>query len=189
MNEAEIIHRARQGDQDAWLVLVRQHQTTLFRLAYLLLNDADAAEDVAQDALIRAYRQFAQFDTSRPLRPWLLQIVRNLASNHQRSARRYLAAVTRWWQRPDNRQAVALDPTIEEIAGADAHLLWQAVRRLKRSEQEIIYLRYYLELSVAESAQTLAIAEGTVKSRTARALQRLRTVVEQDYPTLRTEVD
>ena len=56
MNEAELIHRARQGDQTAWVELVRQHQDALFRMAYLLLGDADEAEDVAQEAFMRGFR-------------------------------------------------------------------------------------------------------------------------------------
>lgn len=95
VNESQPIVRARQGDQTAWFALMREHEQALFRLAYLLMGDAYEAEDVVQDAMIRAYRSLDRFDVSRPLRPWLLQITRNLAYNRQRSARRYLAAVTR----------------------------------------------------------------------------------------------
>ncbi|MCB0064319.1 MAG: RNA polymerase sigma factor [Caldilineaceae bacterium] len=182
MNEIEAIHRACRGDEEAWLLLVRTHQTALFRLAYLLLGDADEAEDVAQDALIRAYRGLARFDPARPLRPWLLQIVRNQAHNRRRTARRYLAAVTRWWHQM-GPPAVVPDPATP----AAGELLRQAVQRLEPIDQEVIYLRYFLELSVAETAATLAIAEGTVKSRLSRALSRLRTVIEMDYPSLRGE--
>lgn len=69
-------------------------------------------------------------------------------------------------------------------AQADAELLWQAVRKLGQRDQEVIYLRYFLELSVAESAEALEVAEGTVKSRLARALKRLHQVVERDFPAL-----
>jgi RNA polymerase sigma-70 factor (ECF subfamily) len=62
--------------------------------------------------------------------------------------------------------------------------LWQAVRRLNSVDQEVIYLRYFLELSVAETAETINIAPGTVKSRLSRALERLRRVVEREFPSL-----
>jgi RNA polymerase sigma-70 factor (ECF subfamily) len=182
VNEEETIRRACQGDEAAWLVLVRTYQTSIFRLAYLLLGDADEAEDVAQDVLIRAYRGLDHFERTRRLRPWLLQITRNLARNRRRAARRYLAAVTRWWQ------AAGAAPVVPAPAvQSDADLLWQAVRRLAQADQEVIYLRYFLELSVGETAAALGIAEGTVKSRLSRALGRLRTVVEADYPQLREE--
>jgi RNA polymerase sigma-70 factor (ECF subfamily) len=59
--------------------------------------------------------------------------------------------------------------------------LWQAVRTLKQADQEVIYLRYFLELSEAELAQALGVAQGTVKSRLHRALSRLRAIIERDY--------
>ncbi len=68
MSEAKLIGRARQGDEAAWEILVRQHQEAAFRLAYLLLGDADEAEDVAQETFIRAFRSLDRFDPDRPLR-------------------------------------------------------------------------------------------------------------------------
>jgi RNA polymerase sigma-70 factor (ECF subfamily) len=69
-----------------------------------------------------------------------------------------------------------------------ATTLWQAVRRLSITDQEVVYLRCFLELSVEETAQALGIASGTVKSRLSRALDRLRGVVEREFPGLREEV-
>ena len=74
---------------------MREHQQAVFRLAYLLLGDADEAEDVAQETFIRAYRALERFDASRPLRPWLLRIASNLASNQRRSIGRYFGALQR----------------------------------------------------------------------------------------------
>ncbi|MCB9156717.1 MAG: RNA polymerase sigma factor [Caldilineaceae bacterium] len=181
MNETDLIARARRGEQAAWLTLVRQHQEALFRMAYLLLGDADEAEDVAQEAFIRAYGALDSVKAGHPLRPWLLQIAKNLAHNRRRSARRYLAALQRWWttQPPP---ATSTSPN-----SADAELLWRAIRRLSVADQEILYLRYFLEMPVAETAAVLAVAKGTVKSRLARALVRLRNVIEAEFPELREE--
>ena len=186
MNETDEISRAGQGDQAAWLALVQRHQTPVFRFAYLLLGSVDDAEDVAQATFMRAFRSLDRFDPARPLRPWLLQMAKHLASNRRRSVQRYLAAVQRWFQ-------VAPDalPRLEESSAAqeEAQLLWQALWRLKAGEQEVIYLRYFLDLSVAETAMALDTAEGTVKSRLSRALAHLRAVVEQEFPSLHREQD
>ncbi len=190
MNETDQVLAARQGDQAAWTAVVRQHQTAVFRLAYLLMGDADEAEDVAQEVFVRAFYALDRFDATRPLRPWLLQIAKNLARNRQRSVRRYLAALQRWWQTapmgggasgPAAHRAPAVEQTVEQ----EAQALWQAVQHLSLSDQEVIYLRYFLEMSVADAATALGIAEGTVKSRLSRALVRLRTVVEHEFPDLR----
>ncbi|MCG8353664.1 MAG: RNA polymerase sigma factor [Chloroflexales bacterium] len=184
MSEADLIHRARQGDEAAWETLVQVHQEPVFRLAYLLLGDADDADDAAQETFIRAFRALASFDGKRPLRPWLLRITTNLAHNRRRSVRRYLAAL----QRALSLAPEPVEPFCDHSAIQwEAQALWQAVQRLGCTDQEIIYLRYFLDLSEAETARTLEIAPGTVKSRLSRALGRLRTVVDREFPALRQE--
>lgn len=176
MSDSDLVSRARQGDELAYEALVQQHQEAIFRLAYLLLGDRGDADDVAQETFIRAFRALDRFDTARPLRPWLLQIAANLARNHRRAIGRYFAVLQRM---------VRANPELfEPSTPADSHdaesaALWQSVRRLERADQEIIYLRYFLELSEAETADTLGIAPGTVKSRLHRALGRLRGVMKQ----------
>lgn len=163
---------------------MQAHQEPVFRLAYLSLGDAADAEDVAQETFIRAHRSLAGFDASRPMRPWLLQIAMNLVRNRRRALGRYLAAL----QRQLHKEPPS-SPDVEASAGArlQAERLWQAVRKLRPEDQEMIYLRYFLELRVDETAQAAKIAEGTVKSRTSRALGRLREVLEQDFPDLMDE--
>jgi len=188
VSETSLILQARQGDGTVWEKLVGQHQEAVFRLAYLLLGDADEAEDVAQETFIRAYRALDRFDADRPLRPWLMQIVSNLARKQRRSVGRYFAALQRLI-RTEPEPAFAPSGHTSFVERERAHTLWQAVRRLGRTDQEIIYLRFFLEMSEAEAAATLAIAAGTVKSRTHRALARLRVVVEREFPTLRESLE
>lgn len=177
MSESELISRARQGDGMAWEALVRRQQEAVFRLAYLLLGDADEAEDIAQEAFIRAFCALDRFDTARPVRPWLLRITTNLAHNRRRAIGRYLAALQRLVRASPDRVINTESMTQQEW---EAQALWQAMRRLSINDQEVIYLRYFLDLSVAETAETLGVAPGTVKSRLHRALvDRLRTLVER----------
>lgn len=177
-----LISQARQGDATAWETLVSRHQEAVFRLAYLLLGDADEAKDTAQEAFIRAFRSLHQFDVARPMRPWLLRITTNLVYNRRRAVGRYLAALQRLVRLTPEP---VLTPAPEaNLPSEDSALLWQAVRRLNPADQEVIYLRYFLELSVAETAEVANIAPGTVKSRLSRALGRLRQVIEREFPGL-----
>ena len=179
--EHDLIERACNGDDSAYELLVRAHQEAVFRLAYLFLGDAADAEDAAQETFIRAHRVLNDFDANRPLRPWLLRIVANLALNRRRAAGRYFAVLRRWvFAAPEP----SLHVEVETARLWEAQTLWEAVRRLNPKDQEVIYLRYFLELSVSETAVVLDIEEGTVKSRLSRALERLRGVVQQDYPLL-----
>ncbi len=181
MEELELIFLARDGDEAAWEGIMRQHQEVVFRLAYLRLGDPDEAEDAAQETFIRAYQALHRFDTTKPLRPWLLQIALNLVRNRQRSLGRYLAALQRWAQTDPYP-----DQEIEDVASdrQDSSMLWQAVKRLSQRDQEVIYLRYFLELPIDEAAESLAIPTGTVKSRLHRALKRLELVIESEFPSL-----
>ena len=181
MDEPTLIHHAANGDALAWEPLVLAHQQAVFRLSYLLLGDPDDAEDIAQETFLRAWKHLKRFDATRPLRPWLLSIASNLASNRRRSAGRYLAALTRAFR----DEPTSINNTEENSSQAlQANDLWKAVQTLKLPDQQIVYLRYFLDLTVSETAEVLQVAEGTVKSRMSRALEKLRNVIQQDFPVL-----
>lgn len=175
-SEAELVGRARSGDGAAWEALVRLHQDPIYRLAYLLLGDPDEAEDVAQETFIRTHRHLDHYDESRPLRPWLMRIASNLARNRRRSIARYWQAIERA-ARQQPAQVPSMNPD-------DVQELWEAIQRLKHGDQQVIYLRYFLEVPEAEMASILEIPRGTVKSRLHRALTRLRNVIERQFPEL-----
>lgn len=180
-DEAGLVRRARAADGAAWETIVRRHQEPIFRLAYLILGDAADAEDAAQETFIRAYRALDRFDDTRPLRPWLLSIAANLARNRRRSLGRYWGAL----QRAVRANPEPFHPPPERTEAADARRLREAVARLRPDGQDIVYLRYFLGLSEAETATVLRIPAGTAKSRLSRALAQLRRIIEVDYPDLR----
>jgi RNA polymerase sigma-70 factor, ECF subfamily len=169
--EQSWVRHAQAGDTEAWALLVQTYQQPVFRLAYLLLGDPDDAEDVAQETFIRAYSALNRFDPNLPLRPWLLRITVNLTHNWRRSANRYLAALQRTLSNPDR----VSQPPVEDRQDAD--LLWQAVRRLSTKDQQVVYLRYFLDCSEEDMARVLHTARGTVKSRLHRALGRLKAIL------------
>jgi RNA polymerase sigma-70 factor (ECF subfamily) len=179
VDEPELIERARRGEGAAWEELVAAHQEPVFRLAFLMAGDADEAADIAQETFLRAFQALARFDRDRPLRPWLLRIAANQARNVRRTLRRALAALQRF-----PPEAPAEDWT---AGWGEAETLWQAVRRLGPGDQEVIYLRFFLDLSEAEAARALGVPPGTAKSRLSRALARLRAVIAAEFPALRPE--
>jgi len=181
LDETILIQRATQGEASAWEPLMLAHQESVFRFAYLFLGDPDDAEDVTQETFLRAYHNLKRFDPARPLRPWLLSITSNLARNRYRSVARYLSALTRSF-RADSSEALNVEQ--HSAHEEDSAQLWKAVRQLTTDDQQIIYLRFFLDLSTAEAAQALDVAEGTVKSRLNRAVGRLRAVIKKDFPTL-----
>lgn len=180
-DEPATIAAAANGDMGAFDLLVREHQAAVFRVAYLLLRDSAAAEDVAQETFLRAHRSLGTFRESQPLRPWLLRIATNLALNEIRSRQRrngWLARLRLVRERPPD--------TPESLAMAADHMreLDAALSRLPPRDRAVLYLRYFLELDEREMAAALNCAPGTVKSRLHRASARLRTVIETRYPGL-----
>ena len=179
--EAELVRRARRGDGVAWEALVGRYQEPVFRLAYLILGDAAEAEDISQEAFVRAYLALGRFDETRPLRPWLLSIAANLARNRRRGLGRAWAAMQRAFLSEPQRH----HPPPDRTPASDARRLRQAVERLRPDARDVVYLRYFLGLSEAETAATLSIPSGTAKSRHSRALAQLRAVIDADFPDLR----
>jgi RNA polymerase sigma-70 factor (ECF subfamily) len=181
VDEATLVRHAANGDTAAWEPLVLAHQEAVFRLSYLLLGDPDEAEDIAQETFLRAWNYLRRFDPARPLRPWLLSIASNLASNRRRSAGRYVAALMRAFRNEPVHSNSLEEKSVQHMEASD---LWKAVQNLSIPDQQVIYLRFFLELSVAETAQAIDVPEGTVKSRLNRALERLRGIIQQDFPVL-----
>jgi RNA polymerase sigma factor (sigma-70 family) len=181
LDDAELVERARRGDLRAWETIVRSYQGIAFRTAYLLSGSAADAEEAAQDGFVKAYRALGRFRRGAPLRPWLLRIVANEARNRRRSARRreQLALRAAEADRPGDA-----DPSPEAalLEGESRARLLEAVNRLSDDHRDAIALRFFLQFSEDETAAALGIRRGTVKSRLARALERLREELGEDAP-------
>jgi RNA polymerase sigma factor (sigma-70 family) len=170
LTEGELVALARGGDGDAYASLVRAHQDVAFRTAMLITQDAAEAEEAAQDAFVKAWRALGRFRPGEPLRPWLLTIVANEARNRRRSAGRRTALALRS-AAPDGEDRSA---EAQVIAGESRTALLEGLSRLRPDDRLVLGCRFLLELTEAETAAALGVRPGTVKSRTSRALERLR---------------
>lgn len=173
------------GDRDAFGVLVTRYQEAAFRTAYFVLRDSAAAQDVAQDAFIRAYDGLARFEVGRPFRPWLLRIVTNLALNEVRARGRRGGLWTRLSTAPEE-SAPAPERDLEARERHESMV--DAINELPMDDRLVLYLRYFLDLPEAEIAIAIGKRSGTVKSRLNRARARLHTLIDERYPALRPEV-
>lgn len=175
--DGELVERARRGDVDAFEALVDRHRRVALRVAYAVAGDD--AEDAVQDAFVKAYGALARFRVGAPLRPWLLRIVANEARNRRRSAGRRTALALRV---VDARPSPA-SPEEEVMASERRRMLADAVASLGDRDREVIALRWFAELSEAEMAVALGVRPGTVKSRLARAFERLRAALPAEEVT------
>ena len=177
LSEAELVERAKRGDQDAYGELVHAYQGIAFRTAYLLTGSAAEAEDAAQDAFVKAYYALGRFRPGAELRPWLLRIVANEARNRRRSAGRRTNLALRAAADP-NSGGAAPSPESTVLAAEQQSALLAAVNELPEEQRQVIACRYFLELSEEETAAALGWRKGTVKSRLSRGLARLREQME-----------
>jgi RNA polymerase sigma-70 factor (ECF subfamily) len=172
-NDAALAERARSGDVHAFEDLVRLYEGVAFRTAYLLTGSSADAEEAAQVGFVKAWTALPRFRRGAEFRPWLLRIVANEAHNRRRSAARR-DALTRRAALEDASGGAVPSPEAATLAGEGRQELLDAVNRLDERDRDVLVCRYFLELSEHETAEVLGVRRGTVKSRTARALARLR---------------
>jgi RNA polymerase sigma-70 factor, ECF subfamily len=158
------VRDAQRGSADALEKLFRAHWPRAYRAALLVVGDAAAAEDIAQESFLAAVRSLDRFDRRRPFGPWLHRIVVNRAIDFAR-ARRLRRAID--LERADEPSVSdrELDARAEEIAAA--------LSSLGPEQRAVIVLRYLLEYTPGEIAELLGLPRGTVNSRLRRGLDRL----------------
>jgi RNA polymerase sigma-70 factor (ECF subfamily) len=171
--ERDWLAACRHGDSAACARVVHAYQDLALRTAFLLTNDRQAAEDVAQNAFLNAFRHLDRFDLDRPFRPWFLAILANEARMFLRSQR--------------GRRQVPLDEASVDIRVEQADALLSRVIRdderarvraalgtLDEPFRTTIVLYYFNDLSIDEVAAATDTSPGTVKSRLYRGRQELR---------------
>ena len=184
IDDAEAVARARGGDLDAYAVLVARYTVRAHRAAFLL-GAGEESDDVVQEAFVKAFRHLAQFRVGEPFGPWLLRIVANETRNLARSRRRRAALALRLPSAESG--GTAADSPVDTVLAAERRAqLVAALNALPDRERQVLVCRYILDLSEAETAQVLGWPLGSAKSRTSRALNRLRGLLvpaEQDRVT------
>ena len=171
--DKQILATAQGGDDDAFRRVVEAYQTLVYNLAYRMTYDHAAAEDLAQDCFLKVYRNFRQYDLSRPFKPWLVRIVINTGLSWLRRWKSHSSP--RWSQEAVELQAdVATGPAML----AESEEMRQAVRRavatLPPGYKAVVALRYFEGMDNKTIGQTMEIPTGTVKVRLHRAREMLR---------------
>ena len=167
--ERRWIKAAQSGSEQALEHLYRRHWPWAYRAAYLVVHDTAAAEDIAQEAFLSAIRSLQRLDRRRLFGPWLNRIVVNRAIDwaRARALRRETAAEF-------EAEAATVEPAPPE-AGSSVYSdeLLTALRELSPEHRAVVVLRYLLDYTPGEIAETLGLPRGTVNSRLRRALDRL----------------
>ena len=164
----DLLPRARGGDKAAFEDLLRPVITPAARLAYGMLQDRAAAEDVVQEAALKAWRRLGNVRPGADFRPWFLGIV----VNESRSMRR-----ARWWSvlRLERIERAAPEEADSTSRSVD---LRRALRRLSADQRASVLLHFYLDMPLEDVAAALGISVAGVKSRINRGLKRMRPALQ-----------
>lgn len=162
--------RTRAAD-DSFAAVFNAHHRRAVRLAYLLTGDADQAEDIVADAFTKVWKQWSKGRVN-DVGPYVRRAVVNESNSKLR--RRYLERREASRQTGDDRGVRRIDDQ-----AADHDQVWQALSRLPQRQREAVVLRYYEDLSEAETAEVLGVSVGTVKSQVSRGLTRLQELLGQ----------
>ena len=161
-DDRALVRGAQQGSASDLEALFRLHWSRAFRAAFLVVHDAAAAEDIAQEAFLAAVRALDRFDRRRPFGPWLHRIVVNRAID--------------WTRARQLRAEAELGDSVaapEEAPPLDGTLL-AAMGELGPEQRAVIVLRHLLGYTPGEIAEILALPRGTVNSRLRRGLDSLK---------------
>lgn len=169
-DEALLLARARRGDASALEEVVRRHQRRVYAVALRIVRAHDVADDVVQEAFLRAWRSLDRFDLARPFGPWVCRIAANLAINHVRSPRAREEGLPEGHQESASAQPGPLGALLEAEA---ARVLDRALAALPAEQRAVLVLRAEEEMSYAEIGEALGLSPGTVMSRLFRAREKL----------------
>jgi RNA polymerase sigma-70 factor, ECF subfamily len=169
-DEGFLVARARRGDAAAFEELVRRHQRRVYAVALRIVRAHDVADDVSQEAFVRAWRSLDGFETGRPFAPWVCRIAANLAINHVRSPRAREEGLPE-----GHAETPAADPgPLGSVLDAEAgRVLDAAVAALPAEQRAVFVLRAVEEMSYDAIAEALSLSPGTVMSRLFRAREKL----------------
>ncbi len=177
-SELRLIRAAQDGSEEALEGLFRRHWPLAHRAAYLVVRDAAAAEDIAQESFLSAIRALDRFDRRRPFGPWLHRIVVNRAIDWSR-ARKLRGEVG-----AEGRDGAGSphDGQSPRYGGPFSEAVGEALAGLEPERRAIVVMRYLLELTPGEIAVALDLPRGTVNSRLRRALDQLGEQLSEERP-------
>ena len=178
MDEKRLIQKAAAGDTSAFEALVERYQQQVYNLALRMVNNEADAQDLAQEAFIRAWRGLGSFQFTSQFSTWLYRLTSNICIDFLRAQkRRKVVSLTMLrdeedsqWDLPDS------DPLPEQqmIAAEEREALSKAFAALDPEFRQVLTLRIVNGCSYQQISQILGVAEGTVKSRLSRAREQLR---------------
>ncbi len=168
---SDVVARARNGDGDAFEVIVTVYRDRLFGLAVGMLRNRDAAEDVVQETFIKAYRNLKGFRGDAQIYTWLYRIAVNTAHNYLRARRVNQVDIE---EVAPVLEAPGPDPTVRAQSSEVGEAIEKALTCLPGRQREVFMFHYFEQMTHGEIAEILGITEGAVKAHYFHAVQKMK---------------
>ncbi len=187
LSDEEVVSRVLGGEKELYELIMRRHNQRLFKISRAYVKDGDEAEDVVQEAYIKAYEQLPRFEKRSKFSTWLTRILINQALGHIKRNNRFASIASspvendkyntaREFQTP-NRENPAERVMNNELKS----ILEQAIDELPEKYRSVFVMREIEEMSVAETSECLRISQANVKVRLNRAKEMLKERIGKVY--------
>ncbi|NPU86036.1 MAG: RNA polymerase sigma factor [Syntrophaceae bacterium] len=177
----DIVQRILEGDTNAYALLVDAYKNPILQLAYRMTGSLQDADDLSQEAFIRAFRNLHRYDRERPFFTWLYTVALNGIRNHLKKKKREEAgSIESACQGDPADNAPGMEDRLDEAREAERlqRMLW----RLPADQREALILRFYQGLSLEETSEILGISLSAAKMRIYRGLERLKQLLSRGNP-------
>lgn len=171
MEEKLLIKKAKKGNKEAFMNLLRLYEKDMYLLAKYMLKDEELIKDAVQDTILKVYERIEYLKNEDSFKFWLLKILGNKCRDILKK----------------DKNIIYLDVQIEEgyrDKGYDEIEIKNCIEKLNESQREIITLYYFNELTYKEISEIMNIPEGTVKSKLSRAKEHLRSIIGEEEMTV-----
>lgn len=177
MHSNEVGYMARYTPAVTLTEMMEDYGSDVWNYAFFLTRSREQASDISQEVFLKAYRSIGKFRGQSSLKTWLLTITRNTAISHGKTSfwRRFIALDT---ERETSGQVRSAEQ--EAVGNEYMNWIWEIIMDLPRKNREVLALDIQHGLSIAEMAKLLGVPEGTVKSRLARARDKVRMAIQEE---------
>ncbi|MCZ6643407.1 MAG: RNA polymerase sigma factor [Gammaproteobacteria bacterium] len=173
-SDEQLVRAFQAGDESAFSVFVTRHQDRVYRLAMLWLRDGSQADDALQETFLRSYTGLGRFRFRAQPHTWLLRVLRNVCfEENRRHAAQVLGAGV------DSEQTTEPDLAAAQDRPRQLARLHNALKRLPDRQRDVVMLRVFEDLSIAETASIMGCRRGTVKAHLNKAINGLRSMLAQ----------
>jgi RNA polymerase sigma-70 factor (ECF subfamily) len=173
-SDEQLVRAFQAGDESAFSIFVARHQDRVYRLAMLWLKDQSRADDTLQETFLRSYTGLGQFRFRAQPHTWLLRVLRNVCREENRRYATHPLA-----EDFGSEQSIEPDFAAAQDRPRQLAKLHDALKRLPERQRDVVMLRLFEELSIAETAKIMGCRSGTVKAHLNKALNGLRNMFTQ----------